>query len=502
METRIAALARLSLRFYNYCGGHFLPAHFRSAGGDNISSKVRRLVRNRRGGGDLQRDAYHRRCPPSDRREDAVRGEWAERPPERRPMKALTGLRFFAALLVVVSHFPQIIPIDWFQVSLVRQGAAGVTIFFVLSGFVLTYNYADAFRTSTTGTLAFIRARIARIWPINIVSLVIATLLSLWWGTSSSAATWVVNLLMLQALVPTKAMVLSWNPPAWSVSCELIFYCSFPIFGWVLGRVRCASRLLQLGVAFFAIEVVLFCVVAVAVDQSLHQSGRSALEIWSTMDRIKLFPGLRIWEFLLGCLIGLVFLHARAGNDGWWRVLDRRHARDAMLAASALGLLALFVLPLAVDLPERGLLALLDDGRPILTVYPASRARRNGARLGPDDDQSAGRAALGVAPWRGQLLVLYASIQRPPDRHDDRRRGAAVSCARVVAVGRDDRCPGASFTGYRALDRVARPRVPPRRSPQIKLLERHCGRELFRRRPRPPKLTAAGELLGPRRTHR
>jgi peptidoglycan/LPS O-acetylase OafA/YrhL len=359
METRIAALARLSLRFYNYCGGHFLPAHFRSAGGDNISSKVRRFVRTRRVGSDLQRDAYHRRCPPSVGREDAVRGEWAERPPERRPMKALTGLRFFAALLVVVSHFPLIIPINWFQVSLVRQGAAGVTIFFVLSGFVLTYNYADAFRASTAGTLAFIRARMARIWPINIVSLVIATLLSLWWGTSSSAATWVANLLMLQALVPTKAMVLSWNPPAWSISCELIFYCSFPLFCWVLGRVRCASRFLQLGVAFFAIEVVLFCVVAVAVDQSLHQSGRSALEIWSTMDRIKLFPGLRIWEFLLGCLIGLVFLHARAGNDGWWRVLDRRHARDAMLAASALGLLALFVLPLAVDLPERGLLALL-----------------------------------------------------------------------------------------------------------------------------------------------
>lgn len=78
METRFffAALARLSLRFYNFCGGHFLPAHFRSAGGDNISSKVRRLVRNRRGGGDLQRDAYHRRCPPSDRWEDAVGGEW------------------------------------------------------------------------------------------------------------------------------------------------------------------------------------------------------------------------------------------------------------------------------------------------------------------------------------------------------------------------------------------------------------------------------------------
>lgn len=34
-------------------------------------------------------------------------------------------------------------------------------------------------------------------------------------------------------------------------------------------------------------------------------------------------------------------------------------------------------------------------------------------------------------------------------------------------------------------------------SHQIKLLERHCGRDLFRRRPRPLKLTAAGELLFP-----
>jgi peptidoglycan/LPS O-acetylase OafA/YrhL len=279
------------------------------------------------------------------------------RSPERRPIEAVTGLRFFAALLVVVSHFPQIIPIDRCQVTLGHQGAAGVTIFFVISGFVLTYNYADAFRTSTAGTLAFMRSRIARIWPINIVSLAIITLILLWWANPSSAATWVVNLLMLQALVPTKAMLLSWNPPAWSVSCELIFYCLFPFFCGVLGRISPASRLLQLGVAFFAIEVLLFCVMAVVVDQLLHQSGKSAQEISWVIDRIKCFPALRIWEFFLGCLMGLVFLHARAGNDGWWRVLDRRHARDAMLAASALGLLALLVLPLAVDLPERGLLA-------------------------------------------------------------------------------------------------------------------------------------------------
>lgn len=278
------------------------------------------------------------------------------RSPERRSIEALTGLRFFAALIVVVSHFPQIIPIERFQVPLERQGAAGVTIFFVLSGFVLAYNYADTFRTSTAGTLAFMRARIARIWPMNIVSLAIATVILLWWGAASSPATWIVNLLMLQSLVPTKMMLLSWNPPAWSVSCELIFYGLFPFCCGLLGRVRSANRLLQLAIAFFAIEILLFSVMAVAVDHLFHEAGRSQQEISWAIERAKSFPGLRIWEFLIGCIMGLVFLRARAGIDGWWRVLDRRQTRDAMLAVSALGLLALLLLPLAVDLPKGGLL--------------------------------------------------------------------------------------------------------------------------------------------------
>jgi len=276
---------------------------------------------------------------------------------QRRPIEALTGLRFFAALVVAVSHFPQVIPIDWLKVGLERQGTAGVTIFFVLSGFVLTYNYADTFRTSTAGAMTFMRARIARIWPINVVSLVIATLLLMWWTTTPSPVWWIVNLLMLQALVPTKGMTL-WNTPAWSVSCELIFYCLFPFFlYWVLGRVRSASRLLHLAVALFAIQVLCFCVIAVAADHLLRQSGKSAEDIWLTLERIKFFPGLRMWEFFLGCVMGQALLHARAGGDGWWRILDRRRTRDAMLTASALGLLALLVLPSVVVLPERGLLA-------------------------------------------------------------------------------------------------------------------------------------------------
>lgn len=278
---------------------------------------------------------------------------------ERRPIDALTGLRFVAALIVAVSHFPQVIPINSLHVALERQGSAGVTIFFVLSGFVLTYNYADTFRASTAGALRFLRARIARIWPMNVVSLFITTLLFIWWASPPLFTPWVVNLLMLQSLVPTKGMIW-WHAPAWSVSCELIFYCVFPFFVcWILGRVHSAIRLLQLVVILVTVQVLCFCIIAVAAEHLLRQSGRSAEEISMTLERIKFFPGLRVWEFLLGCVMGLALTHARAGADGWWRVLEFRRARDAMVAASVVGLIGLLILPSAVDLPERGLLAQL-----------------------------------------------------------------------------------------------------------------------------------------------
>ena len=83
--------------------------------------------------------------------------------PERREIAALTGLRFVAALLVVISHFPQIVPIDRLHNTLVQQGAAGVTIFFVLSGFVLTYNYAGTFGASSGAVSTNARSRSARL---------------------------------------------------------------------------------------------------------------------------------------------------------------------------------------------------------------------------------------------------------------------------------------------------------------------------------------------------
>ena len=70
----------------------------------------------------------------------------------RRPeLPALTGIRFYAAILVYLSHVPLIPGMGKLAGDnlIFNAGVVGVSFFFVLSGFILTYNYADLLRVRT-----------------------------------------------------------------------------------------------------------------------------------------------------------------------------------------------------------------------------------------------------------------------------------------------------------------------------------------------------------------
>lgn len=78
----------------------------------------------------------------------------------------LTGLRYFAALLVFLSH------INWDGYSehiqiLFESGYVGVSFFFLLSGFVLSYSYGEKIQNHSLSFIKYALLRLARLTPLH-----------------------------------------------------------------------------------------------------------------------------------------------------------------------------------------------------------------------------------------------------------------------------------------------------------------------------------------------
>ena len=99
---------------------------------------------------------------------------------ERAPIPSLTGLRFVGAMSVAVPHgvaeMVQGSGCEYFWQSWITYFAAfGMSAFFVLSGFVIHYNYsASILDDRWRGTTNFFSARLARLYPLYFVCLIVS----------------------------------------------------------------------------------------------------------------------------------------------------------------------------------------------------------------------------------------------------------------------------------------------------------------------------------------
>lgn len=136
----------------------------------------------------------------------------------------LEGLRGLAALTVVLGHIivikqaldPHYQPTGVF--SFQAPGHLSVLIFFVLSGYVIGISTKKPLTKETIGL--YLKKRLVRIWPIYIISLILAVLLS----PPLPLVTIVSNLLFLQILWKP---VIATNAPLWSLHYEMLFYLLF-----------------------------------------------------------------------------------------------------------------------------------------------------------------------------------------------------------------------------------------------------------------------------------
>src|SRR6266446_3820239 len=145
-----------------------------------------------------------------------------------RQIKCLTSLRFFAAAMIVVFHSVNAFRI-WDNTKIPYPLAQGVSFFFVLSGFILTYVYPSL--KGGHGIRDFYVARIARIWPAHFVAFLLLLLLipsGGWvWKGEHLWEIGITNLSLVHAWIPVASYYFSFNSVSWSISTEAFFYLAF-----------------------------------------------------------------------------------------------------------------------------------------------------------------------------------------------------------------------------------------------------------------------------------
>jgi peptidoglycan/LPS O-acetylase OafA/YrhL len=277
----------------------------------------------------------------------------------------LTSLRFFAAFWVLGFHtIPRTGPTGAWA-AFWNVGWIGVTFFFVLSGFILTYTYGrDGGRLDRR---RFWVARFARVYPLYLFAMLFAVPQLLRFlrlaaaqgrplGASQITGVVISSVAMLQAWFGQ--LVCVWNCPSWSLSDEAFFYALFPlVLPLATGR-RGRALLLAAtvgGMAFIAWGALVSGAPAFAV-----QAAEAAVH-----------PLARLPEFLLGCWLGGVFLARRPSWSASSAVAIATAAGIVVIAAwaglhPALGLPHLVAAPLfalliiavaSSRMPSRGFLA-------------------------------------------------------------------------------------------------------------------------------------------------
>jgi peptidoglycan/LPS O-acetylase OafA/YrhL len=219
---------------------------------------------------------------------------------KRETLSALTSLRFAAALAIVVHHCNGV----FWPAAVLGPLDAGVSFFFVLSGFILTYVYRDVPLTGAH-VRAFYRARLARIWPLHLVCLFL-TIAFIAVPEPFDPGVLAANALLLHAWIPLDRYFFSFNYVSWTISTEVFFYLSFPFI--MAHARRWLNRTLILA---------LLLVVALALT-----SYWAHLLPWETTHDHLSSTGLlytnplaRLGEFLFGVATGVLFQNEGAESE-------------------------------------------------------------------------------------------------------------------------------------------------------------------------------------------
>lgn len=240
-------------------------------------------------------------------------------------IRTLTSLRIFFALMVFAAHC--YVLDSSFDAHIFKEGFVGVSFFFVLSGFIIAYNYQEKLLAKTTTKRTFWVARIARIYPLHLLTLFIAASIG-GYVQYTDTADWlkhfIASTFLLQPFFPSADYFFSFNSPSWSLGCEQLFYFCFPL---IIPFLNSKRKL----------------VITLVVCLLLMLTGM----FLTPEEQIKAYwyvnPITRLPDFLVGVLL-FQFYRALSGRE-------LSYSKGTLLEAGTIALFLLFYLA-AADIPK------------------------------------------------------------------------------------------------------------------------------------------------------
>lgn len=238
-------------------------------------------------------------------------------------LKSLNGLRFFAIIFVVLFHHGNALCTLGASVcTLISYGYVSVSLFFVLSGFVLSYVYLDPENIQPVKSKKFWIARFARIYPLYLLSLLVslpsfASKFEYFSGsfiiTLKGVFSGFLSLLLLQSWTPWTSTI--FNTPTWAVSNEAFFYFIFPIIAIPIARLS-KQKLVFLALLLWML----------ALLPPISFSG-----LW--LPFFAYSPWFHLPQFLIGVCIGILF----SNKEEW----DFKRNPPQLIAITILGFFCL-----------------------------------------------------------------------------------------------------------------------------------------------------------------
>ncbi|MBD3387241.1 acyltransferase family protein [candidate division KSB1 bacterium] len=246
---------------------------------------------------------------------------------ENRPrLNTLEGLRFLATLHLFIFHYGRPFFEDscLFIKSFFGAGYYSTSIFFILSGFILTYVYLDSDGKSLRiKSSCFYLKRIFRLYPFHCLGycLIIFPLIS---GASThNINLWhsIYNLSLIHAWIPNVDIILSFNRVSWSASALLFFYLTFP------GLIRLTLRWQKSACLKGILILWLLTLLVSLVPAVFFHNDPTATYIFHFN------PLVRLFEFAIGVFAGKLYFLMRKRTTG-----ARSMILVALLNASACAL--------------------------------------------------------------------------------------------------------------------------------------------------------------------